>query len=73
MSDLHSRHFGAVTILLAYISHKVLLRVRGHLQSTLLGSLGLPSAPRTVSVSTQTTVRTFGNEAFAVRPWAGLY
>lgn len=36
---------------LTYISHKVLQRVRGHLQSTLLSSLGVPSAQRNIPVS----------------------
>lgn len=56
MTDLHAGHFGAVQLLFTYISHKVLQYVQGHLQSTLLSSLGLPAALRNIIVSSNQTI-----------------
>lgn len=55
MTDLHAGHFTA-QLLLTYISHKVLQCVQGHLQSTLLSSLGLSSAPWNIPVSPTQTI-----------------
>lgn len=43
-------------LLLTYISHKVLQCEQGHLQITLVSSLGLPSAPRNILVSSTQTI-----------------
>lgn len=77
MTDLHAGHFGTVQLLLTYISHQALQCVQGHLQSTLLSSLRLPSAQRNILVSSSRTIDsaevcTLGNEAFAVGLWVGL-